>query len=256
SARRVAASPITAAMSAWREIAGLLTIVGLLTDGRAQTLGGRAVEVAENPRVVRGQLSFDALLVEGLEQALRWLAQRGGLADQHRHRFAYASMPEQRATQRVVAVRPEVREVPPERNSVVPKRLLDGLAIGRRAPAPPQRDLAELRQRFVCLRHPLLGRPEPPPDGHRQTALGPQASRIDRAREILRPRVPRLGGGEELRRRLGIALHQPQHEREVVARIVVLRVAREDTTVCVDRPVEVALRVAHDAQAVVRLTQV
>src|SRR5256886_6526214 len=98
----------------------------LLTNGRAQTFGGRAVEVAEDPRVVRGQQSLDALLVEPLEQPLGRLAQRGGLADEHGHRLPHAPGPEQGAADRVVAVRREAREVSPERRPVVPKRLLDG----------------------------------------------------------------------------------------------------------------------------------
>src|SRR5205807_2563613 len=74
-ATRLAASPITAAGSARRGIGGLLT------DGRAQALGRCAVEVAEDPRVVRGQQSVDALCPESLEQPLGRRAQRGGLAD-------------------------------------------------------------------------------------------------------------------------------------------------------------------------------
>src|SRR5204863_339647 len=80
-----------------------------------------------------------------------------------------------------------------------------------------------------------------------------EAGGVRRTREVLRARVSRLRGGEKFGRGLSIALREPQHEREVVARILVVRIAREDTTERLDRPVEVALRVSDDAQAVVRL---
>src|SRR5882762_8847822 len=127
--------------TAWR---ARREIAGLLSDGRAQALGGRAVEVSEDPRIMRGQLPHDALLVERLEQPLRRLAQRAGLADQHGYRLARAPSPQQRTSHGVIAVRREVGEVPPERRPIVPERLLDGRLIGRRAPALPERYLPEL----------------------------------------------------------------------------------------------------------------
>src|SRR5207237_2841253 len=135
------------------------------------TLGSRAVEVAEDPWVMRGQLSLDALLVERLEQPLRRLAQRPGLADQHGHRLARAPSPQQRAPDGVVAVRREVREVPPEPRPIVAERMLDRLLVARHAPAPSERHLTELRERFVGPRDPLLGRAGPPPDGQRAIEL-------------------------------------------------------------------------------------
>src|SRR2546430_8411079 len=72
----------------------------------------------------------------------------------------------------------------------------------------------------TLFRSPLLGRPEPPHDGHRQIALDSQTSRIGRAREILRPRVPRLGGGEELRRRLGIRSEEHTSELQSQSNLV------------------------------------
>src|SRR5436190_846346 len=184
------------------------------------------------------------------------LAQCGGPADEHRDRLAHAPFPEQGAADRVVSVRREAWEVPPERRAIVPKRLLDVRAIRGCAPVPPQGDLSELRERLVGLRHALLGGPKPPRDGGRQIALDPEAGGVRRTREVLRARVSRLRGGEKFGRGLSIALREPQHEREVVARILVVRIAREDTTERLDRPVEVALRVSDDAQAVVRLAEV
>src|SRR5260370_42644363 len=70
SAVRLAASPMTAAGRARRGI------TRLLPDGRAQALGGRAVEVAEDPRVVRGQQSLATPLVPRVEEPLRGPAQR------------------------------------------------------------------------------------------------------------------------------------------------------------------------------------
>ena len=51
-------------------------------------------------------------------------------------------------------------------------------------------------------------------------------------------------------------MYQLEHERHVVTRVLVLRVAREDAAVRVDRADAIALRVARDAQAVVRLEEV
>ena len=68
--------------------------------------------------------------------------------------------------------------------------------------------------------------------------------------------TPCLRGGQELRGRLRVAARQLEHESQIVPRVLVLRIDREDAAVCLDGAVEIAQRVAHDTQAVVGLEQV
>ena len=59
--------------------------------------------------------------------------------------------------------------------------------------------------------------------------------------------------GQELRRRLGLAMSELQHEGQVVAGVRLLRAAGQDLPVGLDRSVEVGERVAHEPEAVERL---
>src|SRR5262245_17037425 len=120
----------TAAMSPITPAATRRAITIVLADWRAEALGGRALEIAQDPRIVGGQLAFDALLVQRLEQALRRLAERRGLEDEDRHGVGDASLPEQRLAHRRIRDRGELGEALPEIGSVIAKGLFGGVAIG------------------------------------------------------------------------------------------------------------------------------
>src|SRR5256885_4431288 len=94
-------------------------------------LGGGALEVGEDPRVVRGQLAVDPLVVERLEETLGGLAQRGRFPNQHGDRLTPAALTQERGTEGLVALARQARIVFPEPRAILAERLLDGLAFGR-----------------------------------------------------------------------------------------------------------------------------
>ncbi len=183
------------------------------------------------------------------------LAQRRRFPNEHGDRLAPAALTQERGTEGLVALARQARIVLPEPRAILAERLLDGLALGRRAARAPGRRLAQLREAFVRLRDPLLRGTHPPGDRRHEIALDARARRVGRAGEVLGARQPRLGGGEELGRRLRLAPRQLQHERQVVARVGGARLAREHAAVGVDGAGEVTLGVAHDAERVAGLEQ-
>ena len=82
---------------------------------------------------MRRKLTVDALIVEGLEQALRRLAERGGFADQDGYGLAGASLAQQRGAKGLVALANDAGIVEPEPRAIFGKGLLDRLALGRRS---------------------------------------------------------------------------------------------------------------------------
>ena len=67
---------------------------------------------------MRGKLTVDALIVEGLEQALRGLAERGGFANQDGHGLAGASLAQQRGAERLIALASDAGKVEPEPRAI------------------------------------------------------------------------------------------------------------------------------------------
>src|SRR5206468_11746129 len=126
----------------------------------------------------------DAAGVEGLEKRPRGLAERRGFSNQHRHRVPAPSLPQERGADRViVTVSSQPGELAPERAAIVPKRLFDGLTLGRRPPDPTQSDLSQLAERSFGLADALIGGADPPSDRQRRIGLDAGAPGVCGTRE-------------------------------------------------------------------------
>jgi len=204
--------------------------------------------------VIRG---LDAVVVERLEESLRRFAERRGLADQHSHGLATPALPEQRRADRIVGPGSrQLRELTPEREPMVPKRLLGGLALGRRAPAPAQRGLTQIAEHGLSLADVALRGARPPRDGQTQIAIDAEAPRIRHPREVLCACVAGLRRDQELWRRLGTAMRHRQQQRQVVTNVGVIGAVSETSPICVDRAIEIPHGIEHRAEVVMRLDEI
>jgi hypothetical protein len=116
------------------------------------------LEVVQDPRVVRRNLTGHTALIEILEERLGRLAERPGFRDRDGHGLGATPLShEGRAHGVVVAIACELWELGPERHTIVAKRLLRRAPVDCRAARLAERRLTQLAERDAGLGVSLLG---------------------------------------------------------------------------------------------------